>query len=118
VVVFQVPTDRVGAGVQPGGGELLAELDDQVDHFDRRRGRAGLRSPGPRLEHRIALGAVAGHEHIDPGLGDAVLDGDVTNRSVLDHHSGDQQTSKRHARTLIAGRSSVRDLRRHQSTVS
>ena len=30
VVVLEVPPDGVGAGVKTGGGELLAQLDDQV----------------------------------------------------------------------------------------
>ena len=35
VVVLEVPGDGVGSGVQAGVGELLAQLDDQVDHRGR-----------------------------------------------------------------------------------
>jgi hypothetical protein len=31
VVVGQVLGDGLGSGVEPGGGEFLAQLDDQVD---------------------------------------------------------------------------------------
>jgi hypothetical protein len=67
------------------------QLDDQVDHLDgiRRRRRQG--SPGAGFEDGVALDAVAGQKQVDPELGDAVLDGDVTDRSVLDHDGGDHQ---------------------------
>ena len=35
VVMLKVPADGFGAGVQAGRGELLAELDDQVDDLGR-----------------------------------------------------------------------------------
>jgi hypothetical protein len=84
----------------------------------RQCGRGGLGTSRPRLEGRLALAAVAGQQLIQPRLGDAVGRGDLTDRSVLDHHSGDQQTGKRHGRRLKASGTSVRDLRRHQSGVS
>jgi hypothetical protein len=31
---------------------------------------------------------------MEPGLGDAVSGGDFADRSVLDHHGGDQQSGK------------------------
>jgi hypothetical protein len=73
---------------------------------------------GPWLVRGIALAAVAGQQLIEPGLGDAALGGDVTNGSVLDHHSGDQQSGKRHGRRLEPADPSVRDLPQHQSGVS
>src|ERR687892_50061 len=94
VVVGQVPADRVRARVQAGIGELLAQPDDQVHRLRRDRIRRGLRPPGTRLEDRLALGAIARQQLIEPGLRDAVLGGDMANRTLLDHHSGDQQTGK------------------------
>jgi hypothetical protein len=108
-----VPDDGVRAGVESGGDQLLADLDDQRDHLGGNRGRVGLGSSGARLEDRLALDPVAGQQLIQPRPGDAVLGGDVADRTVLDHHSGDQQTVQRHARTLDGGLGSVRDLPRH-----
>jgi hypothetical protein len=88
--MLQVPGGGVRAGVQAGRGQLLAELDDQVDHLRSHRGRGRVRSTGSRLEGGVALAAIAGQKLIEPGRGDAVLGGDVTDRTVLDH-SGDQQ---------------------------
>jgi hypothetical protein len=118
VVVGQVPANGVGAGVQAGRGQLLAELDDQVGYFGRDRGRGGLGPSGPWLEDSVPLGAVALQELVEPGLGDAVLEGDFTDRTFLDHHGGDQQSVESHARTLTATLDSVRDDSRHQSAMS
>jgi len=115
VVVGQMPADGVRAGVHAGRGQLLPELDDQVDGLGGDRGRGGLGSPGAGLEDGVALAAVAGKQLIEPGLGDAVLGGDVTDRSVLDHHSGDHQTVDSHRRSVELGKASVRDDARHQS---
>jgi len=108
----------VRAGIHAGRGQLLAQLDDEIDDFLRHGGRGRLRTPGAGFERRITFGAVAGQHLIEPGLGDAVGRGDFTHGSVLDHHSGDQQTGKCHGRRLDAGDRSVRDLWRHQSGVS
>jgi hypothetical protein len=45
VVVGQVPADGVRAGVEARDGQLLSQLDDQVDSLASHRGRGGLRSP-------------------------------------------------------------------------
>jgi hypothetical protein len=50
VVLGQVPSDGVGTGVQPCGGEFYAQLDDAVDGPDGDRGRAGVRASGPGLD--------------------------------------------------------------------
>ena len=118
VVVLEVPLDGVGAGVQAGGGQLLAELDDQVDGLGGRRGRDAMGAPGAWFEGGLALGLVAGEELEQPGLRDAVLGGDIADGSVLDHHGGDQQSVQCHARTLEPGRRSVRDDSRHHSGMS
>jgi hypothetical protein len=62
VVVFEVPLDGVWAGVEPGGGELLAQLDDQVDGLGRGGGRDSVRPPRVGLEGGITLTAVAVQE--------------------------------------------------------
>jgi hypothetical protein len=98
VVMLQVPADGLGASVEPGGGELLAELEDQFHDVGRDRVRDGLGSARAGLEDRLALGAVAGEQLVEPGARDAVLGGDVGNGSVLDHNSGDHQSGFRHGR--------------------
>ena len=62
----EVPGDRVGAGIDAFGDELVAELHDQLD--GRRRGGPWARvwSPRPRLKRRVALDPVAGDELVDP----------------------------------------------------
>jgi hypothetical protein len=62
--MVQMPGDGVRAGVQPGRGQLLAQLDDQVDHLARDCGRNGLRAAGAGLEDRVAFAAVAGHQFV------------------------------------------------------
>lgn len=89
MVVGQVPHDGVRAGVEAGRGEFLTQLRDQVDDLEGCRGRRALRSPGAGLEGSLALDAVAGEEFVEPGLGDAVLGGDVADGSVLGHDGGD-----------------------------
>jgi len=118
VVVLEVPGDGVGPGVQAGGGQFLPVLEDQVDGLGRGRGRDAVGASGAGLEGGLARGLVAGEELEEPGLGDAVLRGDVGNGSVLDHHGGDQQSVQCHAWTLEPGRRSLRDDSRHQSGMS
>jgi hypothetical protein len=38
VVVLEVPLEGVGSGVEAGGGQFLAELEDQFDDLGRDRG--------------------------------------------------------------------------------
>ncbi|MEI2809084.1 MAG: hypothetical protein V9F00_02395 [Nocardioides sp.] len=45
VVVFQVPGQRVGAGIETSLDQLFAQRDDQVDCRLRGRGRTGFRTP-------------------------------------------------------------------------
>jgi hypothetical protein len=97
VVVGQVPPDGVGAGVQAGRGQFLPVLEDQVDGLDRDRGACGPGSPGAGLKGGVTLGLVAGEQLEEPGLGDAVLGGDIADGTVLDHHGGDQQSVECHA---------------------
>jgi hypothetical protein len=66
VVVFEVPADRVGSGIETLAGEASTEIENQI-HGRRRSGiGTGMRSPRSRLERRVALGAIAGHQLVDP----------------------------------------------------
>ena len=67
VVVFEVPADGVRAGIEALRGELAAQRDDQLD------GALGIAvgevlGGATRLERRVALGPVAGHELVHPPL--------------------------------------------------
>ena len=118
VVVGQVPGDGLRAGVQALLGQFLAEPHDQVHDLRWGRVRVGGGPAGAGFEDGLALAAVAGEQLIEPGLRDAIGGGDFTDRTVLDHHGGDQQSGRCHLRTLAAGRESVRDLSRHHSGMS
>jgi hypothetical protein len=60
--VGQVPHDGVGAGVQAGRGELLAQLDDEVQHLRGGRVGVGPRPPRAGLKDGLPLAAVAGEQ--------------------------------------------------------
>lgn len=115
VVVGQVPADGVWSGVQPLGGQVLAQTHDQVD-----RGRVGpVRArAGPArawLERRLTLGPVAGQELEQPRPGDPVGGGHLRHRAALHNDSGDDQTRLRHPRSVQGRRPgclerSVRDV--------
>ena len=60
--MLEVPGDGVGAGVQTGLGQLLAEPGDQLDQLRRQCGRGGSGASGSGLERRLAFGLVAGLE--------------------------------------------------------
>lgn len=77
VMVGEVPADRVSASVQASLGQLLAELQDQLDGLTRGRARAGPGCPGQRLERCLAHLSVAGHELADPALRHAVGPGNL-----------------------------------------
>ena len=72
VVVFEVPGDRVGSGVQPGRAQSAAQLEDQLHR--RRRGciRPATWPSRTRGERCLTLSAVPGNERIDPRSGHAV----------------------------------------------
>ena len=107
VVVVQVPGDGVGAGVQAGVGQLLAEPHDQVDHLRSQGGRGGLGASGPGFERGLALGLVAGLELVDPGAVHAVAGGDLGGGLVVDEQGGDDQAGFRHG--LRHGRASAHE---------
>jgi hypothetical protein len=123
-VVVQ-PGDDLGvrSGVQPGPGQLLAQVQDQLDSLRRGGGRAGVRGPGTGLERGLAFGPVAGQELIDPGTGHPVLGHDLADRALLDGDSGDDQARLRHTPEGSRGRpgcpgTSVRHVVRHPSGMS
>jgi hypothetical protein len=65
----------------------------------------------------LALGLVPSDQLEHPRLSDAILGGDLADRSVLDHHGGDQQSVQCHARTLVGPGGLLRDVL-NQDTVS
>ncbi len=70
VVVFEVPDDRVGAGIQTGSSELLAESDHDLDDFSRRGIRSCSWSSRSWSERAVTLGVVARDETADLRLRD------------------------------------------------
>jgi hypothetical protein len=60
VVVLEVPADGVRSGVQAGGTQLLAQLEDQVDGLGGDGVRVRSWSLGTGLEDSLAPGAVTG----------------------------------------------------------
>ena len=83
MVVGQGPPDGVGAGVQAGRGQLLAQLEDQVDGLGGCGRRRGSGATGAGFKGGLALGPVAGEELEEPGLGDAVGGGDLADLTEL-----------------------------------
>jgi hypothetical protein len=104
VVVLEVPGDGLGAGVQSGVGQFLADPDDEVDHVDGQRVRGGLGASGAGLQGGLALGLVAGLELVDPGAVHAVAGGDLGRCLVVDEQGRDDQAGLR--RGLRHGRAS------------
>ena len=95
VVVLEVPGDGLGAGVQAGVGQLLADPQDELDHRGRQGGRGGLGASGAGLHRCLALGFVAGLELVDPGAVDAVTGGDLGRALVVDEEGRDDQARLR-----------------------
>ena len=89
VVVLEVPGAGLGAGVESGLGQSLADPDDQVDARLRDRSGASVGSPGPWCEGGIAFCTVAGQQFIDPGLRDAVGGDHLRDAASFDLDSGD-----------------------------
>ena len=90
----EMPADRVSAGIDAFGDELVAELDDQLDDLGHSGARTRVRSPGARLERRVALDAVAGDELGDPALRHVVVPGDVDGATAFDNDGSDDKTGK------------------------
>jgi hypothetical protein len=115
VVVFEVPADRVRAGVQSLTAEPLAELDDQLDRGIGDGGRGRLGSSGARLERGVALSPVAGHELIHPRAGHPVSGRHLTRAATFNDNSSDHQTGLGHPPTSEPAITPVVDGVRHVS---
>ena len=98
VVVFEMPGDGLGAGIQSRVGQFLADPHDEVDHVGCECGRGRLGASGAGPERGLALGFVAGFELVDPGAVDAVAGGDLGGALVVDEEGGDDQACFRHGR--------------------
>ena len=96
VVVVQVPGNGVRAGVVAGGGQSGAQFDDELHHGGVHGIGVSVRSSRAGLERVGALGAVAGHEAADPGLGQTVAAGGLSLREALGGDGGDDQFCSRH----------------------
>src|SRR5215510_7848414 len=83
-------------------GEVLAQLDDQLNCLVADRLGRGFRPPGTRLERRLALGPVPGDQPADPALRDAVLAGYLTLSPALYDNGGDDQARLRPPPTVPA----------------
>jgi hypothetical protein len=94
VAVGQVPTDRVGAGLQTLLGQLLAEPHDQGDQGRVQGGRRARGPSGPWLKCGVAFGQVPGFELVGPGSVDPVAGG-YFGGLVVDEESGDDQAGLR-----------------------
>jgi hypothetical protein len=77
MVLFEMPDDRVRAGIESGGSELVADAQHKLDDVNRCGVGACARPARARLECAVALGAEAGDESTDPGLRDVVVAGDL-----------------------------------------
>jgi hypothetical protein len=103
----QVVADRLGAGVQAGVGQLLAQLDDRVLVPIRDPGRAVMRPPRPRLEPGLALGPIAGEELVEPGPVHPVRRGELSDRPTGPQMRLDQKPALVHRRPPPLGVSDV-----------
>src|SRR5215213_7470867 len=98
MLLDQVPSNRVRAGIQPLPGQLMPQPNDQRDRGGRNRSRLAVGPAGPRLERRLTLDAVAGDQTAHPTRGDLVATGSLANSPTLDDNSGNDQAGLRHPR--------------------
>ena len=91
-----------GAGIQALLGQLFAEPDDQLDSGGTDRGGRGVRAARARLERRLALGPVPGHQPGKPALGHLVGASYLGLATALDNNRGDHKTGLRHPRDCRA----------------
>ena len=88
-MVLEVPGDGVGSGVEAGVRQGGAGVEDGV--HDGRWGccRAGVGPFRAGRESGLAFVFVAGEEFVDPGAGDPVGGGDLSDRSAFQSDSSD-----------------------------
>jgi hypothetical protein len=96
VSALQVHRDRVGAGIQPRIGQVLADLDDLVLEVIADPVRARPRSARAWLESCLALGQEPPDELVHPPPGHPVVPGHHGLGSSLDQHRRDHQPRQRH----------------------
>jgi hypothetical protein len=99
MLLDQMPRDGVGAGIQPSLGQLMPQPDDQRDGAGWDRRRLAVRLPGPRLERRLTLDAVAGDQTAHPPRRHVVATGSLANSPALNDNSGNDQAGLRHPET-------------------
>src|SRR5258706_7321276 len=114
MVMLEVPSDGVGAGVETLSDELSADLDDPIDRRRGDRRRGGLGTSRAWLKRGIAFDAVSGDEFADPATGDAVGARDVGLGTTLEYDSGDYQTRFGHPKQSSPRPVTVRDVSRHR----
>ena len=98
-LLAQVAGDGDRPGVQALLGQLFAQLDDALFDPDPDLPGIAARTAGARLQTRLALIAVTGQQRVDPGPGDPIVPGDLTDRPVLDHNSSNDQAGLGHEDT-------------------
>jgi hypothetical protein len=102
MVVAQMPGGGLRAGVQALPSQVFAQLDDQAHGGIGDGPRGAVRPPRPRLERRLALSTVAGHQPGHPALGRPVSPGHLPLRAALSDNSGEDKTRLRHPPTVPA----------------
>ena len=75
--------------VEAFAGQLVAQVDDQLDRGLRQPRRAGVRAARAGLEGALAFQVVAGHQPADPALGDPILTGHLRLAAAFDDNGGD-----------------------------
>jgi hypothetical protein len=103
VLLSEGPSDRLRPCVEATLLEVRSDLDHERDHLAWERRRRALRPSRPRLEGRLSLRAVAGDESADPGLRDAVGEGDLGLAASLDDDGSDDKAGFGHPRSSSKG---------------
>ncbi len=96
VALGEVEPDRVGPGIKPLVGQVLAELDDLPLQGLRRAMGARPGQPRPGLETGLTLCIEASDELVDPLPGEPVVAGHLRLRPPLDPDRGDHEPCHRH----------------------
>ena len=89
-LLLQVPGDGDRSGVEPLGGEAVAQLDDPITHRVCGCGGIAAGPPGQRLERVEVSRSVAGEQPVQVSAGDSVFrscigDGELFGNNFQDH---------------------------------
>src|SRR6266540_4102093 len=95
--------DRLRAGVVARGRKLVAQLEDRGLDARPHLMRARARSTRARLECRVAAGAVAGEQRIDPAARDVMTPGKLARAAALEHDRVHHVASQTHRDTPSLG---------------